>query len=637
MTRFLLFSVLLGGLACTATADVVRLDQLDLNTAEQDLGEPHGNISYAWKPITLGTNRYEHGFGTHANSTLLVDLFGQASRFTAIVGLDGEVPQGRGSVEFVVIGDDKTLWRSGVMRGKDPAKEVSVDLSGLHRLTLRVEDAGDGHIYDYSDWAEAAIEYSAKAPKTTTGAPPEEPVILTPSPKATPRINGPKIFGVRPGHPILYRLPITGERPMKLSVKGLPKGLQFDAQKQMLTGVLKAPGPYKLRFQAQNKHGRARKDFTVVVGDTLALTPPMGWNSWNCFAEKVDAATIRMATDAMVDSGLIEHGWAYINIDDTWEAGRDAAGNIQCNSKFPDMKGLTAYAHDKGLKIGLYSSPGPKTCGGYEGSWRHEEQDARQYAAWGFDYLKYDWCSYSDVTDKTLSELDQYKKPYRVMGAALRAQDRDIVFSLCQYGMGAVWEWGAEVGGNCWRTTGDIRDAWSSVSTNGFSLAGRECYVGPGRWNDPDMLVVGNLGWGKVRPCDLTPSEQYAHISLWCLVDSPLLIGCDLSHLDEFTKNLLSNDDVLEVNQDALGRQAAPVAKSVGTEIWAKEMSDHSKAVGLFNCGSDATVVEVKWSDLGLSGKHRVRDLWRQQDLGEFESSFPATVSRHGVVLVRVW
>jgi alpha-galactosidase len=334
---------------------------------------------------------------------------------------------------------------------------------------------------------------------------------------------------------------------------------------------------------------------------------------------------------------LIEHGWSYINIDDTWQAGRDPTGKIQSNAKFPDMKVLADYVHDKGLKIGLYSSPGPKTCDGYEGSWQHENQDARQYGAWGFDYFKYDWCTYDEVVDKARPLLDQYKKPYQEMGSALWTQNRDIVFSICQYGMGDVWEWGASVNGNCWRTTGDIRDAWSSISKNGFSSAGRERFAGPGHWNDPDMLVIGNLGWGNVRPCDLTPNEQYTHISLWCLLDSPLLIGCDMSHLDEFTKSLLSNDEVLEVNQDELGRQAARVVKSGDLEVWAKEMADGSKAVGLFNRGNDSTKVEVKWSDLGLAGRHRVRDLWRQKDLGEFEGSFDGIVARHGVVLVRVW
>jgi len=468
-------------------------------------------------------------------------------------------------------------------------------------------------------------------------APPEKAVILTPPVQAKPRINGPSIFGVRPGHPVLCRVPVTGERPISLSVEGLPEGLRFDPLSQELTGTLNQAGSHVVTVRAKNRRGQAKKEFKISVGDTLALTPPLGWNSWNCFADKVDGEKIRMAVDAMVSSGLIEHGWAYMNIDDGWQAGRDPAGNIQPNEKFHDMQALVAYVHEKGLRIGLYSSPGPKTCEGFVGSWKHEEQDARQFAAWGFDYLKYDWCSYGEVVDKSLSSLEQLKKPYLEMGSALFRQNRDIVFSVCQYGMGDVWEWGASAGASCWRTTGDIRDVWSSISKNGFSSAGGERYAGPGHWNDPDMLVIGNLGWGNVRPCDLTPSEQYAHISLWCLLDSPLLIGCDMSQLDDFTKGLLSNDEVLEVDQDELGRQATRVAKTGDLEVWAKELADGSMAVGLFNRGSQPATMEVKWSDLGLTRRHRVRDLWRQKDLGEFKGSFGGTVGRHGVLLLRVW
>jgi alpha-galactosidase len=391
-----------------------------------------------------------------------------------------------------------------------------------------------------------------------------------------------------------------------------------------------------VKLSAKNSKGKASRTLDIVVGDTIALTPPLGWNSWNCFAGAVDDAKIRTAADAMVSSGLIEHGWTYINIDDTWEGKRDANGMIQSNEKFPDMKALADYVHSKGLKIGIYSSPGPKTCAGFEASWKHELQDAQQYAAWGFDYLKYDWCSYSDVDDKSLPDRDRLEKPYKVMDAALRAQNRDILFSLCQYGMGDVWKWGADVGGNCWRTTGDITDTWRSMSGIGFNQNGHEKYAGPGHWNDPDMLVVGKVGWGNLHPTHLTPSEQYTHISLWCLLDSPLLIGCDMAQLDPFTFNLLANDEVLEVSQDKLGKQASRIAKNGETEVWAKKMSDGSMAVGLFNRSEAATDVTVNWSDLGLTGKHRVRDLWRQKDIEAFETSFTANVTRHGVCLIRV-
>jgi alpha-galactosidase len=270
-------------------------------------------------------------------------------------------------------------------------------------------------------------------------------------------------------------------------------------------------------------------------------------------------------------------------------------------------------------------------------SWQHEDLDAQSYGQWGFDYLKYDWCSYSEVVHGDTS-LATRQKPYRVMRTALDKVNRDILFSFCQYGSGNVWEWGAEIGGNSWRTTGDIQDTWSSMSRIGFGQAGHEKYAGPGHFNDPDMLVVGKVGWGpRLHPTRLTPNEQYTHISLWCLLASPLLIGCDMTQMDDFTLSLLTNDEVLEVNQDPLGRQAARVAQNGPLEVWTKDMEDGSKAVGLFNRGYGGTSVTAHWSDLGLAGKQKVRDLWRQKDLGEFTDSFTVSVPRHGVVLVRIW
>jgi alpha-galactosidase len=349
----------------------------------------------------------------------------------------------------------------------------------------------------------------------------------------------------------------------------------------------------------------------------------------------------------MVTSGLINHGWTYINIDDCWEIKpnsddpilmgepRNSQGMINTNKKFPDMKALSDYIHSKGLKMGIYSSPGPLTCAGFTASYQYEEKDAQQYAEWGIDYLKYDWCSYGRIAkDNNLPEL---KKPYSVMRAALDKVKRDIVYSLCQYGMGNVWEWGAEVGGNSWRTTGDIVDTWESMSGIGFSQAGHEKYARPGNWNDPDMLVVGKVGWGPMlHPTRLTPNEQYTHISLWCLLSSPLLIGCDMTQLDDFTLNLLTNDEVLEVSQDPLGKQASRVSKEGDLEVWAKAMEDGSKAVGLFNRGLWKSEIKARWSDLGIEGKQKVRDLWRQKDLGTYDKEFSATVPRHGVVLVKI-
>jgi alpha-galactosidase len=616
-----------------AKADTFGLETLQLQHVQQDWGEPHADRSVDGHPLSLDGKRFEHGLGTHANSTFHIALGGNGDRFTATVGVDDEVDK-KGSVVFKVIGDGKTLWDSGVLRGGDPAKEVAVALEGVKVLVLAVGDAGDGIDHDHADWADARIVMKEGKPEAVASV--REPaVVLTPKPSPKPRINGARVVGVRPGSPFLFTVPVTGESPVTISAEGLPAALQLDPQSGLITGALKEKGTYVVTVHARNQRGTAERALKIICGDTIALTPPMGWNSWNCFGCDVTEAKVRAAADAMVASGLINHGWTYINIDDCWEAGRDADGNVLSNKKFPDMKALTDYVHSKGLKIGLYSSPGPRTCAGHEGSYKHEELDARRYGDWGFDYLKYDWCSYGAIVP--MPDHDGYMKPYRVMRAALDKVPRDIVFSLCQYGMGNVWEWGAQVGGNCWRTTGDIGDTWNSMSGIGFGQAGHEKFAGPGHWNDPDMLVVGYVGWSaRVRPTRLTPSEQYTHISLWCLLCSPLLIGCDMTKLDDFTLNLLTNDEVLEVSQDPLGRQAARIARNGPLEIWAKDLEDGSKAVGLFNRGDDETTITLKWSELGVAGQQSVRDLWRQSNLGKFASQFQTQVPRHGVVLVKV-
>ncbi|HXI73711.1 MAG TPA: NPCBM/NEW2 domain-containing protein [Verrucomicrobiae bacterium] len=631
MIGMALVSVALTGQAKTGTFGI---ESLDLRYVDQGWGYPQVNKSLDGHAITIAGQKFEHGLGTHAASTFRIDLGGAAERFTAMVGVDDDVKHRGGSVIFRVVGDGKVLWESGVMRAGTPAKAVNVELRGVKQMVLNVGDADDGTSWDHADWAEAEISMAAGQPKSF-GPPQESAVILTPKPLPEPRINGARVLGVRPGSPFLFTVPASGDRPMTFTADPLPAGLKLDPQTGQMTGTIGNKGVYVVTLKAKNALGEAERSLKIVCGDTIALTPPLGWNSWNCFGRDVTAADVRAAADAMVASGLIEHGWTYINIDDCWQGGRDTNGNILSSDKFPDMKALTDYVHGKGLKIGIYSSPGPQTCAHYEGSYRHEEQDARRYAEWGFDYLKYDWCSYDQIAPSP--DHDQLMKPYQVMSAALNSVPRDVVFSLCQYGMGNVWEWGAQAGGNCWRTGGDITDTWSSMSVNGFRQAGLEKFAGPGHWNDPDMLVVGYVGWSaKVRPTRLLPNEQYTHISLWCLLGSPLLIGCDMTKLDAFTLSLLTNEEVLALDQDPLGRQAARVAKAGQTEVWSKDLEDGSKAVGLFNLGEEEAPATVKWPALGLAGPQTVRNLWRQKDLGTFNGEFQASVPRHGVVLIRL-
>jgi alpha-galactosidase len=623
--------------AAGAVAKTVWLDELDVSKTMQEWGNPQKNKSVEGHPLSIGGVRFQRGLGSHAESLLYIDLQAGSRRFTAKVGVDDEVGESSGAaVQFSIVGDGKVLWKSAVMKAAQPAQEADVSLAGVKSLLLKIAPAGEGIDFDHADWVEAAFEVDGQNPATIEAPRLQPPAILTPPAPDKPRLTGPAVFGVRPGHPVLFTISATGKEPMTYDADHLPQGLKVDPASGQITGTLAQAGDYTIALRAQNALGMATRDMRIKCGTQIALTPPMGWNSWNCFAGAVDDAKVRSAADAMVASGLIHHGWTYINIDDCWEGKRDAQGRIQPNKKFPDMKALADYVHSKGLKIGLYSSPGPTTCAGFAASWKHEQLDADQYAAWGFDYLKYDWCSYGQVQEMSLPEQERLMKPYQVMRQALDQENRDIVYSLCQYGMGQVWQWGPQVGGNCWRTTGDITDRWTSMANIGFRQAGHEKYASPGHWNDPDMLVVGKLGWGQLRPTRLTPDEQYTHISLWCLLAAPLLIGCDLSQLDDFTLALLSNDEVLALDQDALGRQARRVIQDGSLEAWSKAMEDGSIALGLFNRGDEPASLKVPWTALGLSGNHGVRDLWRQQDLGAFSDSFSASIPRHGVVLVRV-
>ena len=501
--------------------------------------------------------------------------------------------------------------------------------------------------------AVAALAFAAFGPLTALAA--EEKVILTPKPGLAPRINGARIFGVRPGSPFLFTIPATGERPMTFAVEGLPDGLAVDATTGQITGALAARGEYAVTFKATNRLGTAERKFKIVCGDTLALTPHMGWNSWYVWENHVTDAIMRAAADAMVSSGMIDHGYQYVNIDDCWSVRpdakdpsllgepRDAKGMINSNGRFPDMKGLTDYIHAKGLKAGIYTSPGPTTCAGHVSAWQHEEQDVRRFVEWGYDFLKYDWCSYNGVAkDQSIEEL---QKPYRLASAILAKQPRDIVLNLCQYGMGNVWEWGAEVGGNSWRTAGDLGGSFEGIPAalfrDGFDVYSKNelhRYGGPGRWNDPDYLLLGYLSdWkGGTAMTPLTPNEQYAHVSLWALVAAPLIFSGDITRLDDFTLALLTNDEIIDVDQDPLGKPGRRVAKSGDLEVWVREMEDGSKAVGLFNRSEGLAEVAALWADIGVQGGQVVRDLWRQKDLGVHKDSFTAYVARHGVVMVRM-
>lgn len=427
----------------------------------------------------------------------------------------------------------------------------------------------------------------------------------------------------------------------------LPAGADNSAQKQIVFEGTDEHG--KLALSMQDSDGTARglaekvteaatqppklmplpalKD---VPDNGLARTPPMGWNSWNKFAEKVDDASVRAMADAMVATGMSKVGYVYINIDDTWELGRDAGGNLIPNKKFPDMRALADYVHSKGLKIGIYSSPGPKTCAGYEGSYGHVRQDAATFAAWGIDYLKYDLCTDLDVYKDDAPTLQAI---YQEMGEALQATHRPIVYSLCEYGRARVWAgWGEKSGGNLWRTTGDIEDRWESMDKIGFSQIKLAGYAKPGHWNDPDMLEIGNGG--------MTADEYRTHMSLWSLLSAPLIAGNDLLTMTDETKSILMNTEIIAIDQDAEYKPVTQVSSGADIEVLMRPLHDGSVAVGLFNRSAETTTAKFSLSSLSASFNGRtlrVRDLWKHVDVTMEGDAITTSVPKHGVEMLRIY
>ena len=650
-----IFFLALGWLLCVGqlAANPMAVASLDLSKIKQGYGSPQMDRSVDKRALTINGKTYPHGLGTHADSYLAIKLDKGSTRFTASVGVDDEAGDALARVRFLVYGDGRILWQSPDLTYKQDAQPVDVDVTGVDVLVLSVVGTGDGNRFDHADWIEAKLEVTGSLPATMDLPATDSAEILTPPVPDTPRINGPKIVGVRPGSPFLYTIPVTGKRPMRIAALNLPQGLAIDASSGEISGVLSKVGTFDVTLQAQNQLGSGEKKFRIVVGDQIALTPPMGWSSWNCWFDNISQEKVIRAAHAMVDSGLIQHGFAYVNLDDAWQGARGGQFNaIQSDPKrFPDIKAMVDEIHGLGLKAGIYSTPWVTTYAGHVGSSSEDPdgkwdssmrsgpknrkqlpyaigkyhffaQDARQWAAWGFDYLKFDWCPNEPPETKEMSD-------------ALRASGRDVVFSLSNNSNNSLLKVLPEIApvANLWRISGDINDSWGSLSNNAMNKDSWAAFNKPGNYNDPDMMV---LGFTFGHPTHLDHNEQYTHMSLWCLLAAPLILGCDLEKLDDFTKGLLTNDEVIDIDQDTLCRQATIVAKQEQALVYAKPLEDGSFAVGLFNVGPMESPVSVQWSDLKISGRQVVRDLWRQKDLGVFDGSFSSPVGRHGVVLLKI-
>lgn len=638
----------------------VWLDDLAIPTFSEGIPAVTLKASAANQPVQLNKQAYQRGLGVHSTSVLFFLLDGKAKNFSAVVGAD-DLANPEMITKFYVIGDKKILFESGEMKTGDQPKNISVDLTGIKKLGLLVTNRQEVP-KNYSDWADAKFTMRGNhlpQPVPNDG----EKYILTPEPPKTPRINSPTVFGARPGNPFLFSIVATGERPIRFAIEGLPEGLSLDAATGIITGTVKQKGIYHTTMLAKNRLGENKKPLLIKIGDTISLTPPIGWNGWNSWAREIDKEKVIASANAMVNMGLRNHGWTYINIDDAWQGQRSGKWNaLQANEKFPAFKEMIDDIHSKGLKLGVYSTPWISSYAGYAGAssnfengaypdsikenkrayryigkYRFEKEDALQMAEWGVDYLKYDW----------RIDLNSAER----MSAALQNSGRDILYSLSNSAPFALAKDWARIA-NAWRTGPDIRDSWLSLYVSAFTLDKWAPYGGPGHWNDPDMMILGNVTTGaKLHPTRLTPDEQYSHVSLFSLLAAPLLIGCPIEQLDPFTLNLLTNDEVIAIDQDPLGKPGRLVADDGNTQVWLKPLEDGSYAVGMFNINGYQKTPQsyFRWGDetprnftldfssLGLKGKWSLRDVWQQKNMGDFTKQFTTSIPHHGVVMIRMF
>jgi len=661
MKRFFLGLLFLVA-SVTIQAQVTKqiwLDDLDIPSFSDGIPGVSTKNCASGEAIQLGGVKYSRGLGISQIGLMVFQLDGNATQFSAIFGADDNANKAT-ETNIFILGDRKILFESGPMKVGDVPKKINVNLAGVKRFGILVKTEASSLKY-YSDIANAQftmLENKLPQPIANDG----DRYILTPAVAKSPRINSPKIFGAKPGNPFLFTVVATGEAPISYSVDDLPTGLTIDAQTGIITGVINKKGTYVVNMKAKNNFGAAQKQLTIKIGDTISLTPPIGWNGWNSWARLIDREKVIASANAMVNMGLSKHGWTYINIDDGWQGYRNANNYaLQPNNKFPDFKGMIDEIHSKGLKLGLYSTPWINSYAGfgggssnfengalpdsivnnkrsfrYIGKYRFEKQDAIQMAQWGVDYLKYDW----------RIELGSAER----MSEALKKSGRDIIYSLSNSApFSLVKDW-ARVS-EAWRTGPDIRDSWLSLYVSAFTLDKWGPYGGPGHWNDPDMMILGNVTTGaKLHPTRLTPNEQYSHVSLFSLLAGPILIGCPIEQLDAFTLNLLSNDEVIEVNQDPLGKSARLVLEEQGVQVWLKQLEQGAYAVGIFNTADfgKTPASYFRWEDeqaanytldfnkLKLAGSYYVRNVWTQKEAAANVKSFKATVPHHGVVLLKL-
>ena len=655
--------------------------------ATQGWGTPQADKSVEGHALTLNGQTFTHGFGTHAPGMLIVNLNGGTRRFTATVGIDDETA-GRGSAEFEVLGDGhRMLWRSGVLRSKQ-TKAVDVDLTAVKQIILRVTDGGDGSDYDHADWADARFNVVGAEPQTAAykSALPEPVIAMTPAPVA-PRMHPPSVIGIHPGTPLLWTVPVTGLRPLAFRATGLPSGLAIDPVTGTITGTLTRAGDYPIRVLVRNAAGQDARLLHIIAGSKVALTPPMGWNSYDAFGDNVTEAEV-LANAGYVSHTLQPLGWDTVVVDYRWydpgahdnnanaRAGAaltmDAAGRLLPSpNRFPSAAGgkgfkpLADKVHAMGLSFGIHIMRGiPRnavaadlpidgadfkavdaadtgsTCpwcqdmygvkGDTPAGQAYYDSLVRLYASWGVDFLKVDDMSRPYHT----AEIEAIRKAIDKCG-------RTIVLSLSPGATPLAQAAHVADHANMWREADDFWDDWPLLDQEFRLGAAWRDAAGPGHWPDADMLPVGHLSVDhrsvrEDRRTHFTHAEQMTLLSLWSLLPAPLMAGADLPDNDPWTRALLSNPEVLAVDQDPGGAAASRVANEGDTEVWSKPLADGSLAVGLFNRGDFDDTVTADWAALKLSGRYAVRDLWRRQDLGVFQGRYAAPLPRHGTLLLRL-
>ncbi|MCK4998390.1 MAG: putative Ig domain-containing protein [Anaerohalosphaera sp.] len=541
----------------------------------------------------------------------------------------------------------------------DINEDNMVNISDLKAFAQRWLER-DGHFYDFciadinDDYEVDLIDFSMMSCNFSKTVSFKDLGLLTPPPPHEPQINGPDRYGVYPSTPLIYYIPVTGDRPMQYSAVNLPAGLSLDSNTGIITGSIGVEGEYGVTLQAQNALGSDDKLLTIVVGDALALTPPMAWNSWNGFQGSISENSVKQIADALVNSGLRDYGFQFVNLDDQWAMStRDSITSrfVPDSTRFPNgMEPVRDYLHERGFKFGIYSTAAHTTCAGTQpGSYGYEAVDAETFAEWGIDFVKYDYCHAPGDQATAIAR-------YTAFSDELKNYGRSVVYSICEWGQREPWLWGKSAGGHLWRTTYDTRDHWE-FNTGPIGVldsldlqVGLESHNGPGGWNDPDMMMVGidlagsSAGYGATG---LNYTEERSMMSLWSLLSAPLIFNADLRKLDPtsvhydeewavYYKDIVCNAEVIAINQDYLGLQAVRVHDTGDLEVWAKDLSDGSKAVGLLNRGDSEATIQVNWSQLGISGNQVVRDVWRQEDMGVFGSQYEASVRSHEVVLIKM-